>query len=419
MKGPEPTPEARRNYYILIGAMVSMQVTTSTIYMVLPLFFENHGMSKSAIGLLISVGTFAGIISSVLAGRYSDSHGRKPVLLAGVALYSLVFFLFALAGKDFGTFAALRFVEGFAYYMTPVAITTMAADIFPPRQRGRAMSLYSMSSGVGQLVGPLLAGAFIEASSYFLYFIFCGAFVAVSAGIILLMVRETRPQEAIASIGAGRGLALRGLSSNIRGLGVVFGIFLAATLIYRTGTTMYNPFFSLYLSEEIGLDMRETSYFFAVRALVTLAIAPLAGSLADRYGRKPTYLFGLGALIATMIGYRNVTTFEQVLAVRAMESASNAILQPSSRAYVADLLSPENRGFGMGFYMTVMDESSTMGAILGGFMAELYGFSALFLVGAATAAACLIIVLLLVQEPGRLPHHEGSPIEAEDKGPRG
>jgi MFS family permease len=407
MMGTEPTPEARRNYYILIGAMVSMQVTVSTIYMVFPLFFVNYGMSKSAIGILISVGTFAGVISSVLAGRYSDSHGRRPVLLSGVVLYSLVFFLFALAGKDFGTFVVLRFVEGFAYYMTPVVVTTMAADIFPPRQRGKAMSLYSVASAIGQLVGPLFAGVFIEASSYFLYFIFCGAFVAVSAGIVLFFVRETRPQEVAAGRGgSGGNLDPGGLASNIRGLGLVVGVFLAATLIYRTGTTMYNPFFSLYLSDELGLDMRETSYFFAVRALVTLVFAPLAGILADRYGRKPTFILGSGVLVATMIGYANISTFQQVLVVRVMESVSNAILQPSSRALMADLLTQENRGFGMGFYNTVMDESSTMGAILGGFIAELYGFGALFIGGAATAAACLAIVLVWVPEPGGLAHRE-------------
>jgi MFS family permease len=407
MMGTEPTPEARRNYYILIGAMVSMQVTVSTIYMVFPLFFEGYGMSKPAIGILISVGTFAGVISSVLAGRYSDSHGRRPVLLAGVALYSLVFFLFALAGKDFGTFVVLRFVEGFAYYMTPVAVTTMAADVFPPRQRGKAMSLYSMASAIGQLIGPLFAGVFIEASSYFLYFIFCGAFVAVSAGIVLFFVRETRPQEvATGREGSGGNLDPRGLASNIKGLGLVVGVFLAATLIYRTGTTMYNPFFSLYLSDELGLNMTETSYFFAVRALVTLIFAPLAGVLADRYGRKPTFILGSGVLVATMIGYANISTFQQVLFVRVMESVSNAILQPSSRALMADLLTQENRGFGMGFYNTVMDESSTMGAILGGFIAELYGFGALFIGGAATAAACLAIVLVWVPEPGGLAHRE-------------
>jgi MFS family permease len=65
----------KRNYYILVAAMIAMQITVSTIYMVLPIFFGNYGVDKGEIGILISVGTFAGIISSVFAGRYADTHG--------------------------------------------------------------------------------------------------------------------------------------------------------------------------------------------------------------------------------------------------------------------------------------------------------------------------------------------------------
>ena len=88
------------NYYLIVLSMVSMFVTTSTTYMVLPVFFKDHDMSGTQVELLISVVTF----------------------------------LFAFTGKDFTTFAALRFIEGFAFYITPVAITTMVADIFPSRQ---------------------------------------------------------------------------------------------------------------------------------------------------------------------------------------------------------------------------------------------------------------------------------------------
>jgi len=152
----------RRNYYILILAMISMQVTVSTIYMVLPIFFKNHGISVSSNGVLISVGTFAGIFSSIIAGKFSDTKGRKPVLLFGVTVYALVFFLFAFLTKDFNTFFILRFIEGFSYYMTPVAITAIAADIFPAKDRGKAMALYSMAGGVGQFFGPIVAGIFID-----------------------------------------------------------------------------------------------------------------------------------------------------------------------------------------------------------------------------------------------------------------
>ncbi|MCW4014705.1 MAG: MFS transporter, partial [Candidatus Bathyarchaeota archaeon] len=322
----EPSTAQKRNYYLIVLSMVSMFVTTSTIYMVFPLFFEEYGMSGTRIGLLISIGTFAGIVSSIIAGKYSDSHGRKPILFAGVAMYAVVFFLFAFMDKSFTTFAVLRFIEGFAFYMTPVAITTMVADIFPPKQRGKAMSLYTMSNGVGQFVGPILAGMFLEQTSYFIYFMACGAFVSVSAVMIFLLVKETRPDHIteIHKTRARHGINLKTLGHDIKSLGKYAAIFFLAVLIYRTGNTMVNPFFSLYL-KTLNIDLSSMSYLFAVRALMTLIFAPITGWALDKYGRKPVFLLGMLMLVGTMLGYRSVSDYNSVLIVRAFESISNAV----------------------------------------------------------------------------------------------
>ena len=399
----EPSRAQKRNYYLIVLSMISMFVTTSTIYMVFPLFFEEYGMTGTRIGLLISIGTFAGIVSSIIAGKYSDSHGRKPILFAGVAMYAVVFFLFAFMDKSFTTFAVLRFFEGFAFYMTPVAITTMVADIFPPKQRGKAMSLYSMSSGVGQLVGPLLAGLFLESTSYSVYFMACGAFVSVSAVMIFLLVKETRPDHIteLHKARARHGVNLKTLGSDIKSLGRYAAIFFVAVLIYRTGNTMVNPFFSLYL-KELNIDLSSMSYLFAVRALMTLTFAPITGYALDRWGRKPTFLLGMLLLVGTMLGYRNVTDYNSVLMIRALESISNAVLQTTTRTYAADLMRPEIRGFGMGLYMTIVDESSTMGALVGGWIKDAFSFSTIFVIGAVTATLCFVITFLGVPEPSKL-----------------
>ncbi len=392
--------------------MVAMQVTTSTIYMVLPVFFQQYGISKTENGVLIAIGTFAGIFSSFLAGRYSDSHGRKPVLLTGMALYASCFYLFALAGKDFNTFFILRFIEGLGFYITPVAVMTIAGDIFPSKERGKAMALYTMASGVGQLIGPLGAGYFIELASYGTYFLFCGGFVTLGALIILFWVKETRPEAVkqraeTLKLEAKKPLSLNGIIHDTRALGAIVGFFFLAVLFYRTGNTMVNPFISIYLKEDLGLNMSETGWFFAVRAFMTLTIAPLSGWMADRWGRKPPFLMGMALLIATMLGYRMVRSYDQVLIIRAFESMSNAILMPTTRAIVTDLLTSENRAFGNGIYNTLVDESSTMGSIVGGWVYNFYGFNTVFAIGAVTAAICMIIVFIKLPEPTKLAHNLG------------
>src|SRR5512136_2950433 len=162
----EVSPKQRRNYYFIILSCVSMQITASTIYMVFPLFFSAIGLNKGESGLLISIGTFAGIISSVAAGILSNRYGRKKILFLGTLLYTIVFFLFIYSGNNFSVLMLLRFIEGLGFYVMPVMVTTMAADIFPPGERGRAMSLFSAAGGIGALIGPLMAPLLISGDNY-------------------------------------------------------------------------------------------------------------------------------------------------------------------------------------------------------------------------------------------------------------
>jgi DHA1 family multidrug resistance protein-like MFS transporter len=103
---------------------------------------------------LISIGTIAGVFSGLIAGKFSDNYGRKRFLVAGTAIYSTVFYLFAYLSKTFTTFFVLRFLAGTGFYVMPVLVAAMCADAFEPHERGRMMSLYSMGRGIGQLIGP-------------------------------------------------------------------------------------------------------------------------------------------------------------------------------------------------------------------------------------------------------------------------
>ena len=189
------TPQQRRNYYYIILSVISMQITASTIYMVFPLFFSSVGLNKGESGLLISIGTFAGILSSIAAGILSNRYGRKKILFIGTLLYTVVFFIFIYAGSGFGVLMVLRFIEGIGFYVMPVMVTTMAADIFPPGERGKAMGLFSSAGGVGSLIGPLISPLLITGNNYTVYFLFTGGFVAVSAIAMFLFVKETLSKE--------------------------------------------------------------------------------------------------------------------------------------------------------------------------------------------------------------------------------
>ncbi len=404
MEDIDPTPQQRRNYFFIIISVISMQITASTIYMVFPLFFTGVGLDKGESGLLISIGTFAGILSSVAAGVLSNRYGRKNILLVGTLMYTVVFFLFAYAGSGFGILMLLRFIEGIGFYIMPVMVTTMAADIFPARERGKAMALYSVSGGIGSLIGPLISPLLITGNDYTPYFLFSGGFVAISAIIMILFVHETLPKEkrTVVDTNAKRfRIDLPGFLRSTKGLGFVVGIFLLAILIYRTGYTMVDPFFSLYLSEVIHVDLSLTSYIFAVRALCIIAFSPIAGILIDRSGRKNVILIGLAMSIVTLVGYTIPGGFLWMLILRSWDGVTWAVMLTAMNTLMADLLSTEMLGFGMGLQNAITQQSSTIGALFSGFLIDAYGYNLVFYIAAATCVVALVLVKLRIPEPDR------------------
>lgn len=378
-----------------------MQITASTIYMVFPLFFASVGLNKAESGLLISIGTFAGILSSVAAGLLSNKYGRKNILFAGTVLYTLVFFLFAYEGSGFGVLMVLRFIEGIGFYIMPVMVTTMAADIFPTRERGKAMSLYSVSGGIGSLIGPLIAPLLIRGNDYTFYFLFSGGFVAVSVIMMFFFVKETVSKEKLAKEMAApkTRFSVSGFLRSVRGLGLVVGIFLLAIFIYRTGYTMFDPFLSLYLKDVVKMDLSLTSYIYAARALCIIAFSPLAGMLIDRSGRKNAIVLGLAMSIVTMVGYTFVTDFLGMVILRAFDGITWAVMLTAMNTLMADLLSPEMRGFGLGLQSSITQQSSTIGSLFSGFLIDAYGYNFIFYLAAIFCVVALALMQWRIPEP--------------------
>ena len=159
----------------------------------LPSLAVAFGEPESNAQLVIGVFLAGFAISQLVLGPISDRYGRRPVLLAGLAIYALMGVACLLA-EDLTTLLIARFVQGVAACAAPVAARAVVADVYEGSDAQRAMSIVTAGMGVAPIAAPMIGGLLL------LWFEWPAIFVTLAASglamllAVLLMLQETRPR---------------------------------------------------------------------------------------------------------------------------------------------------------------------------------------------------------------------------------
>lgn len=127
---------------------------------------------------VLTIFIFTSSVTSLLVGKVSDTFGRKPFLLVGLAIFMAGSFCAGLSSNIFQLIIS-RGVQGVGGGM--ILITSFAAvgDLFPPRERARWQGLLSGAFGLASIAGPTLGGYIVDNADW------CWVFwIFLPAGIV-------------------------------------------------------------------------------------------------------------------------------------------------------------------------------------------------------------------------------------------
>ncbi|MDI1484101.1 MDR family MFS transporter [Polyangium sp. y55x31] len=128
-------------------------------------------------------------ISVPIFGKLADLHGRKPVLLAGIAIF-LLGSAASGAAQSMPALIAFRAIQGLgAGAMQPMPITIIG-DIFGIEERSRLQGLFGAAWGFFGLVGPIIGGVIVQNVSWRWVFYMNLPFGVAAAALITTALHE-------------------------------------------------------------------------------------------------------------------------------------------------------------------------------------------------------------------------------------
>jgi len=122
--------------------------------------------------------------------------------------------------------------------------------------------------------------------------------------------------------------------------------------------------------------------------LLTLGALVLVGGVAgDRYGRKRMFLAGIAVFTAASLACALAPGFGLLLAARALQGTGAALLVPASLAILGAAFEGEARGRAVGTWAAASAVAGAVGPLAGGWLVDVVGWRAIFLVNLPLAAA--------------------------------
>jgi MFS family permease len=119
------------------------------------------------------------------AGALADREGRRPVLVAGIALFAAACFAFAFGSAEVAVLAVLFVVVGASTGMVETAQGSHAAELLTENVRGRGFGLIGLVEGVGDLVSSVTVGVLWTITDPMWGFLVAGSLAGLGACVLL------------------------------------------------------------------------------------------------------------------------------------------------------------------------------------------------------------------------------------------
>ncbi len=189
-----------RRFLWLAVAVFLFHLANAPILPMVALYVKQLHGSDSLMTATVLTAQIVMVPVALLAARYCDSWGRKPVMAIAFWVLPLRILSYTLVSTPKGV-VLLQALDGIGAGIYGVAIVALTADLTKGRGRfNTMMGLFATALGIGAVVGPLIAGLLEQHFGFKLSFLWFAALATVGALVFWWAVPETRTEAEAATI---------------------------------------------------------------------------------------------------------------------------------------------------------------------------------------------------------------------------
>lgn len=387
-----------KSAWILFGAMFCANLAHSVLAPVLPPLMRELGLSALQGGLILTGSSIVWVICCPWWGRRSDVLGRKPVILLGLAGYTLgavAFALVAQAGLD-GVIAGAtliwlllvgtRMVVGGLYAAAIPASQAYIADVCSGQERTAAMGILSASNGLGSILGPGLGALVVSLGLGMVAPVFLASLAPLLG---LLLVWRLLPPVRTALKRGERAPTLNALDPRLLPLMVTgFCAMLVPAVVQFT--------LGYLVQDRFGLDAGETASQTGLAVMVSGVALFFAQIALVQYLRlTPLKLMriGLPLVLGSLLLLVGAASHWQLMLSMVLMGLGVGVAYPGFRSAVTFAVEPHEQGAAAGLASAMPGYSYILGPALGTALYGLHPLSPFLLTSLVILAGIAVLVL--------------------------
>jgi MFS family permease len=179
--------------YIAFGFSYIIYMTFFTKYLI-----AEGGYTQESAGRLFMLIGWLSLLCGLMWGSVSDTLGRKTALVIIYIIQAASFGLFALWPSSPG-FILSAILFGLSAWSIPAVMAATCGDLLGPRLAPAGLGFITLFFGIGQAVGPGVAGVIADASHSLSPALLLAAGVALLGAVGSLFLRSTSPKHNVTS----------------------------------------------------------------------------------------------------------------------------------------------------------------------------------------------------------------------------